>query len=144
MRAHTFIQEAGLKRAIEQMNNPNGTFLRGSLSVALYDYGGICLADSYDTTRVGQNTSAWVDDRGRLVFRDYQEALKLGGGEHVLSTGSMAIFSAFFYIVLSTPTRKKSLFSHQAIIPTLMKTLLLILGASWRGSSQEGYPTSIC
>lgn len=128
LRAHTFIQEAGLKRAIEQMNNPNGTFLRGSLSVALYDYGGICLADSYDTTRVGQNTSAWVDDRGRLVFRDYQEALKLGGGAACLEHRFHGNLQRVFLHSVIDPHTKKVFILASGYYPDVDENFVIDFG----------------
>lgn len=72
--AYSYLRDHGIKRTAEEINNPNGRFLHGSLSVALYDQDGICLADSFDWTHINQRSTNWLDDSGQSVFSQFVAA----------------------------------------------------------------------
>ncbi len=74
--ARNLLKQVGLNTAIERISSPTGQFLRGSFSVALYDYDGICLANSYNLTCVGSRAQDRIDDSGKQAFEKYVHVTK--------------------------------------------------------------------
>jgi len=67
-RVHRFYQEYGMKKTINTLNSPAGPFVYGRSGISIYNSDGLCLADSYDQTRVGLNISSLRDEEGNLIF----------------------------------------------------------------------------
>ncbi len=73
-RARNYFINEGFNSTVEQINNPSGQFVYGSISLELYNHEGTCLADSYDNTNVGRESNEFRDDNGNLIFADYLKA----------------------------------------------------------------------
>ena len=68
-RIHRFHQEYGMKKTVNTLNSPSGPFVYGRSGLSLYNGNGLCVADSYDQTRVGLNISSLKDEDGHLIFK---------------------------------------------------------------------------
>lgn len=72
LKAKKSIEQHGLDSTLLEINNPNGAFMTGALSVAVYDRDGLCLADSFDQTHVGQRSIGWRDDTGKSIIEEFR------------------------------------------------------------------------
>jgi len=73
-RMHMFNREHGIEKTIQALNSPSGPFVYGTSGISLYTEEGLCIADSYDQTRVNLNIKNTKDDDGNLIFAKIQAA----------------------------------------------------------------------
>ena len=52
--AATYVNNNGLEKALEEFNNPAGSFVRGDLYIFAYDFNGTCIAHPFNPELVGQ------------------------------------------------------------------------------------------
>jgi hypothetical protein len=74
LKTRVFLLQNDLNTTIQYINNPIEDAKRGSLTVALYDSNGICLADSYTPSLVGRSIASWLDDKGNHVLDSFIKA----------------------------------------------------------------------
>jgi predicted small secreted protein len=77
--AAAYAQEQGREAALREFNNPNGTFVAGSLYVFAYDMNGTTLALPYQQSLLGTNR-AGLADSNRVGFIDRMIELSGKGG----------------------------------------------------------------
>lgn len=62
--AVAYVQRHGISAVVSEINNAQGQFVKGEVSLALFDYKGNMLANPEAYGLVGQNVSKIVDERG--------------------------------------------------------------------------------
>lgn len=73
-RAISFLKSNGSEVAFREFSDRVGRFVKGGLSIFVYDLKGICLANWSDPSLIGQNLIHRTDDEGRFIT---QEIIKL-------------------------------------------------------------------
>ena len=76
--AATYVNNNGLERALEEFNNPAGSFVRGDLYIFAYDFNGTCIAHPFNPELVGQ--TGLLDINGVDVVGRELALAKRGGG----------------------------------------------------------------
>ena len=76
--AATYVNNNGLEKALEEFNNPAGSFVRGDLYVFAYDFNGTCIAHPFNPELVGQ--TGLLDINGVDVVGRELALAKRGGG----------------------------------------------------------------
>jgi len=79
-KAAAYWKANGREKAIAEINNPKGQFVKGELYVVAQDFNGVVLANAVNPERVGQNFSNLKDPSGRYFAREMVEAAKKGSG----------------------------------------------------------------
>ena len=72
IKTRQYVEKFGIDNTVLAINNPRGIFLTGSLSITIYDDKGICLANSFDQTYIGNRGDLWRDDAGVSVFEEFR------------------------------------------------------------------------
>ena len=78
--ARTFALEHGREAAIEEFNDPEGSFVRDDLYIFAYDYQGDVLALPFQPELIGTNRAEIRDINGRPYIRDMVEIAGNGSG----------------------------------------------------------------
>ena len=52
--AVAYVNDNGMEKALQEFNNPTGSFVRGDLYIFAYDFNGTCLAHPINPDLVGQ------------------------------------------------------------------------------------------
>ncbi|MGV8127123.1 MAG: cache domain-containing protein [Methanothrix sp.] len=76
--AATYVNNNGLEKALEEFNNPAGSFVRGDLYIFAYDFNGTCIAHPFNPELVGQ--TGLLDINGVDVVGRELALAKRGGG----------------------------------------------------------------
>ena len=76
--AATYVNNNGLEKALEEFNNPAGSFVRGDLYIFAYDFNGTCIAHPFNPELVGQ--TGLLDITGVDVVGRELALAKRGGG----------------------------------------------------------------
>jgi polar amino acid transport system substrate-binding protein len=76
--AVTYVNDNGLQKALEEFNNPNGSFVRGDLYIFAYDFNGTCIAHPINQDLVGQ--TGLLDINGVDVVGSELALARRGGG----------------------------------------------------------------
>ena len=76
--AATYVNNNGLEKALEEFNNPAGSFVRGDLYIFAYDFNGTCIAHPFNPELVGQ--TGLLDINGVDVVGRKLALAKRGGG----------------------------------------------------------------
>lgn len=79
-RAATYARENGKAKAIAAFNDPNGSFVAGTLYIFAEDYNGTALAEPLEPAIVGTNISGMTDSFGTPLVRNLQETARFGRG----------------------------------------------------------------
>lgn len=79
-RAATYARENGKEKAIASFNDPNGSFVAGTLYIFAEDYNGTALAEPLEPGIVGTNISGMTDSFGTPLVRNLQETARFGRG----------------------------------------------------------------
>jgi signal transduction histidine kinase len=79
-RAATYARENGKAKAIASFNDPNGSFVAGTLYIFAEDYNGTALAEPLEPAIVGTNISGMTDSFGTPLVRNLQETARFGRG----------------------------------------------------------------
>src|SRR5690606_8040489 len=71
--AATYVKIHGKEKALEEFNNPNGSFIQGEIYIHAYDFNGTTLAHPVNPEKVGKNlldeeaTGIFVKEMGDIV-----------------------------------------------------------------------------
>lgn len=76
--AAAYVNNNGLEKALDEFNNPNGSFVRGDLYIFAYDFNGTCIAHPINPELVGQ--TGLSDINGVDVVGREIALAKRGGG----------------------------------------------------------------
>ena len=76
--AATYVNNNGLEKALEEFNNPAGSFVRKDLYIFAYDFNGTCIAHPFNPELVGQ--TGLLDINGVDVVGRELALAKRGGG----------------------------------------------------------------
>ena len=76
--AANFVNNNGLEKALEEFNNPTGSFVREDLYIFAYDFNGTCIAHPFNPELVGQ--TGLLDINGVDVVGRELALAKRGGG----------------------------------------------------------------
>jgi len=76
--AVTYVNNNGVEKALDEFNNPTGSFVRGDLYIFAYDFNGTCLAHPINPDLVGQ--TGLLDINGVDVVGRELALAKRGGG----------------------------------------------------------------
>jgi polar amino acid transport system substrate-binding protein len=76
--AVTYVNNNGMEKALEELNNPNGSFVRGDLYIFAYDFNGTCIAHPINPSLVGR--TGLLDINGVDVVGCELALAKRGGG----------------------------------------------------------------
>ena len=76
--AITYVNNNGVEKALDEFNNPTGSFVRGDLYIFAYDFNGTCLAHPINPDLVGQ--TGLLDINGVDVVGRELALAKRGGG----------------------------------------------------------------
>ena len=76
--AVTYVNNNGVEKALEEFNNPTGSFVRGDLYIFAYDFNGTCMAHPINPELVGQ--TGLLDINGVDVVGRELALAKRGGG----------------------------------------------------------------
>ena len=74
----TYVNNNGVEKALEEFNNPTGSFVRGDLYIFAYDFNGTCIAHPINPSLVGQ--TGLSDINGVDVVGRELALAKRGGG----------------------------------------------------------------
>ena len=81
--AVTYVNNNGLEKALEEFNNPNGSFVRGDLYIFAYDFNGTCIAHPINPDLVGQ--TGLLDINGvDVIGRELALARRSGGTMYIV------------------------------------------------------------
>jgi signal transduction histidine kinase len=78
--AAAYAREKGKEAALAEFNNPNGSFVRGSMYIFAYDMNGTTLTLPYQRELLGTNRSGFCDSNGVPVIERMVELQGEGGG----------------------------------------------------------------
>jgi signal transduction histidine kinase len=78
-KAAAYLKANGKDKAIAEINNPKGQFVKGDLYVYLQDYNGVILAHGGNVKLVGQNHLEVKDPSGKFFVKDQIALLKSKG-----------------------------------------------------------------
>jgi signal transduction histidine kinase len=81
--AVTYVNENGLEKALEEFNNPKGSFVRGDLYVFAYDFNGTCIAHPINPGLVGQTGLSDINGVD-VVGRELALARRGGGTMYIV------------------------------------------------------------
>ena len=76
--AVTYVNNNGVEKALDEFNNPTGSFVRGDLYIFAYDFNGSCMAHPINPELVGQ--TGLLDINGVDVVGRELALAKRGGG----------------------------------------------------------------
>ena len=76
--AVTYVNNNGVEKALDEFNNPTGSFVRGDLYIFAYDFNGTCMAHPINPELVGQ--TGLLDINGVDVVGRELALAKRGGG----------------------------------------------------------------
>ena len=76
--AVTYVNNNGVEKALDEFNNPTGSFVRGDLYIFAYDFNGSCIAHPINPELVGQN--GLLDINGVDIVGRELALAKRGGG----------------------------------------------------------------
>ncbi len=79
-RAAVFAREKGMKAALGEFNDPNGTFSAGDIYIFAYDMNGTVLALPYQKELLGTNRTGFCDANGVPIIDRMIELAGEGGG----------------------------------------------------------------
>jgi cytochrome c len=74
-----YVKANGKDKAIAEINNPNGEFVKGDLYLFLQDFNGVILAHGGNPKLVGQNHFEVKDPTGKFFVKEMIEILKSKG-----------------------------------------------------------------
>ena len=75
----TFVQAQGKEKALAEMNNPKGRFVKGELYIYVYDFNGVVLAQPANPKLVGKNVLEVPDADGKFFRKEAIELAKTKG-----------------------------------------------------------------
>jgi signal transduction histidine kinase len=75
----TFMQANGKEKALAEMNNPKGKFVKGELYIFVYDFSGTVLAQPFNPKLVGKNVMEVPDADGKFFRKEIIELAKSKG-----------------------------------------------------------------
>jgi polar amino acid transport system substrate-binding protein len=76
--AVTYVNNNGVEKALDEFNNPTGSFVRGDLYIFAYDFNGTCMAHPINPELIGQ--TGLLDINGVDVVGRELALAKRGGG----------------------------------------------------------------
>lgn len=79
-KAAAFWKANGKDKAIAELNNPKGQFVKGGLFVVSQDFKGVVLANPMNSALIGQNHFQMKDPNGKFFVKEQIEAAKKGSG----------------------------------------------------------------
>ena len=79
IKAAAYVKANGKDKAIQELNNPKGQFVKGEMYVTLHDFKGIFLANPKLSAVVGHNHWDLKDPSGRFFVREMVEVAKTKG-----------------------------------------------------------------
>jgi signal transduction histidine kinase len=74
-----FMQANGKEKALAEMNNPKGKFVKGELYIFVYDFSGTVLAQPFNPKLVGKNVMEVPDADGKFFRKEIIELAKSKG-----------------------------------------------------------------
>ena len=74
-----FVQAHGKEKALAEMNNPKGRFVKGELYIYVYDFNGVVLAQPANPKLVGKNLLEVPDADGKFFRKEAIELAKTKG-----------------------------------------------------------------
>lgn len=77
--AAKFLKANGKEKALQEMNKPDGKWVKGELYVFAYDFQGVIVAHPKNAKLVGKNMLEVPDVDGKLFRKDIIEAAKTKG-----------------------------------------------------------------
>lgn len=78
-KASAYAKANGKDKAVAEINNPQGQFVKGELFVVAGDFNGVTLANSGSPKLVGINLLNMKDPGGKLFMKDIVETAKTKG-----------------------------------------------------------------
>jgi signal transduction histidine kinase len=81
--AVAYVNDNGMEKALQEFNNPTGSFVRGDLYIFAYDFNGTCLAHPINSDLVGQTGLSDVNDVD-VVSREIALAKRGGGTMYIV------------------------------------------------------------
>jgi polar amino acid transport system substrate-binding protein len=81
--AVTYVEVNGKEKALQEFNNPSGSFVRGDLYIFAYDFNGTCIAHPINPDLVGQ-TGLWDINGVDVVGRELALARRGGGTIYIV------------------------------------------------------------
>lgn len=78
-KAAEFMKANGKEKAIAEMSNPNGQFVKGALYVFAYDLNGVMMAHPKNPKLIGQNLIDKTDSKGKLFRKEIIDLAKSQG-----------------------------------------------------------------
>jgi polar amino acid transport system substrate-binding protein len=81
--AVTYVEVNGEEKALQEFNNPSGSFVRGDLYIFAYDFNGTCIAHPINPDLVGQ-TGLWDINGVDVVGRELALARRGGGTIYIV------------------------------------------------------------
>jgi polar amino acid transport system substrate-binding protein len=81
--AVAYVNNNGMEKALQEFNNPTGSFVRGDLYIFAYDFNGTCLAHPINPELVGQTGLSDVNDVD-VVGREIALAKRGGGTMYIV------------------------------------------------------------
>lgn len=78
-KAAEFMKANGKEKAIAEMSNPNGQFVKGALYVFAYDLNGVMMAHPKNPKLIGQSLIDKTDSKGKLFRKEIIDLAKSQG-----------------------------------------------------------------